>query len=91
MKRHLCLILTLAFSLSSAFAADATQSSSTAPMKDPCTVTCYEKSPTCYVTADGPDCLTISNEKPVCTKGTCVCTIQGCETKTTLQPSGSSN
>ena len=54
-----------------------------------CSITCYEKTPTCYVTAEGNNCLTISNEKPSCdTKGSCVCKIAGCDTKTTYLPDG---
>lgn len=56
---------------------------SEATLNKSCSITCYEKTPTCYVTKDDKGCLVISNEKPTCSKGSCVCKIEGCETKTT--------
>lgn len=44
-------------------------------------IVCYEKTPNCYVTKDSNDCLIITNEKPVCKDGSCVCEIKGTETK----------
>ena len=41
-------------------------------------ITCYEKTPTCYVTKDKSGCLDISYKKPVCAKGSCVCTVKAC-------------
>ncbi len=54
--------------------------------KDPCTITCYEKTPTCYVTKDSNGCLEISNVKPAAKKGSSICTLKGCESKTVYDP-----
>jgi hypothetical protein len=54
----------------------------------PCTITCYEKSSSCYVTADGTGCLDITDKKPVCTKNSCVCNLSHCDTKTTYKSDG---
>lgn len=48
---------------------------------DSCTITCYEKTPTCYVAKNGKDCLDISN-KPIKSNGELVCELKGCESKT---------
>ena len=47
-----------------------------------CSITCYEKNPACYVSKDKDGCLTITNEKPKCSKDSCICTIKGCNKKT---------
>lgn len=64
--------------------ASTASSNSDKSMKDACSVTCYEKTPTCYVTQGKDGCLDISNEKPDCTKAACVCKLAGCETKKTI-------
>lgn len=56
--------------------------------KDACTITCYQKTPTCYVKKDASGCLDISYTKPVCNKDECVCKIPGCEQKTIIDSKG---
>lgn len=48
-----------------------------------CSITCYEKTPSCYVTKDSSGCLVITNKKPKCSKGQCICELKGCDKKTT--------
>lgn len=55
----------------------------TVNVNDACSITCYEKTPTCYVTKDSSGCLVITNTKPKCEKGQCICELKGCEKKTT--------
>ncbi len=47
-----------------------------------CSITCYEKTPACYVTKDSTGCLVITNTKPKCSKGSCVCELKSCDKKT---------
>lgn len=47
-----------------------------------CNITCYEKSPACYVTKDSSGCLVITNTKPKCSKGSCICELKSCDKKT---------
>lgn len=54
-----------------------------------CTITCFEKTPTCYVTQTGKDCLEITNVKPNNKKkGSFSCELKGCETTTTYGDTG---
>lgn len=46
-----------------------------------CSITCYEKTPSCYVSKDKSGCLVISNEKPSCSKGSCICELKACAKK----------
>jgi hypothetical protein len=57
----------------------------TEPMKDACSITCYEKTPSCYVTQGKDGCLDISDKKPECNDGKCVCKISGCEKTTVIK------
>lgn len=58
-------------------------SSSFAATGKSCSITCYEKTPDCYVTKDSSGCLIISNEKPKKNKkGDLMCVLPGCEKKT---------
>lgn len=60
----------------SAYAADSSSSNKS------CSITCYEKTPACYVTKDSTGCLVITNTKPKCSKGSCICEVKSCEKKT---------
>jgi hypothetical protein len=51
-----------------------------------CTITCYEKTPTCYVAKDNDGCLVISDHKPVPGKKSSICTLQSCDTRTVYTP-----
>lgn len=64
----------------------------TAPPPKPksCTITCYEKTPACYVTKTGKDCLEITNVKPSGKKGGYICKLKGCDTTTTYGDDGTS-
>lgn len=42
-------------------------------------ITCYEKTPTCYVSQGAPGCLTISYEKPANSDGTRTCILPASE------------
>lgn len=54
-----------------------------------CSITCYEKTPECYVTKDEAGCLIISNEKPKRNKqGDLICKIPSCDIKTTIHSHG---
>jgi len=54
-------------------------------LQDKCSITCYEKTPTCYVTAEKSGCIKISYEKPKCGEKSCTCIIKGCDKKTTFE------
>ena len=51
--------------------------------QDPCSITCYEKTPDCYVSAASSGCLIISNVKPKAKKGEYTCRLKSCKIKTT--------
>lgn len=85
MKKQRYLVLMIAYMASGAFAAPVPAQNSNNVMKDACSITCYEKTPTCYVTQDKEGCLKISDTKPECTGNACVCKIDGCEEKTVIK------
>jgi hypothetical protein len=53
------------------------------PAPGTCNVTCYEQTPSCYVTKDSSGCLVISDKKPKPVKGAYVCELKSCVKKTT--------
>ncbi|MHB1949751.1 MAG: hypothetical protein ACYCQI_16755 [Gammaproteobacteria bacterium] len=54
-------------------------------LQENCSITCYEKTPTCYVTTDKSGCIKLSYQKPKCGEKACTCVIKGCDTKTTFE------
>lgn len=76
MKTSSLILAVLATAAFGAYAADATL-----PNKS-CSITCYEKTPACYVTKDSSGCLVITNTKPKCSKGSCICELKSCDKKT---------
>lgn len=60
----------------------------TAQAKDNCSITCFEKTPQCFVSKDSTGCLVITDHKPSCSKGSCVCQLKSCKTKTIFEKSG---
>lgn len=85
MKKRIYLVWAFTLMASSVFAATNQPATGTEPMKDACSITCYEKTPTCYVTQDKEGCLIISDKKPECHDGKCVCEIKGCEKQTVIK------
>jgi|GEM_PF-5515107 len=55
------------------------------------TITCYEKTPTCYVSQGAPGCLTISYDKPANSNGEKTCILPASEKNVTYQWRGTSS
>ena len=70
----------LALGLSTASLAQLVQP---AQPKGDCTITCYQKTPTCYVTKEDKGCLKLNSEIPGCSNNICICTLKDCKPKTT--------
>lgn len=82
-NKSMLLIWTLTLLIVSVSMSGASQASTSSSKS--CTITCEQKTPTCYVTQEKSGCLVISNSKPpTCNKkGSCTCVIEGCDTTTT--------
>jgi hypothetical protein len=72
-------------------ASNSTLSQSVSQKNNSCTITCYEKTPTCYVSQDVSGCLTITNDKPVSNDGARTCVLPACEKNVTYQLRGTSS
>jgi hypothetical protein len=81
-NKSMLLIWTLALLIVSVSMPGASQASTSSSKS--CTITCEQKTPTCYVTQEKSGCLVISNDKPPTrNKGSYTCVIEGCDIKTT--------
>lgn len=88
MKMRIYSVLTAALMTGSVYAATVANNqvpTGTEPMQDACSITCYEKTPTCYVTQDKDGCLNISDKKPVCKDNKCICEMSGCDKKSVIK------
>lgn len=78
--KNLLVILSIFF-ISSCADKSPLPSSAVLPSAKKCQITCYEKTPSCYVSSEGSNCLAISNVLKKDEKKS-VCTLKSCNVQT---------